>query len=328
MGPGYGSAPAPSHEAGSYATQQDALPGGAPGERPGNSPGRRRTRKGPLRLNRISTGVRSLRARLYYTALDAVYTAPTREQQPPDDFLREALDGESSNFDRVGAIACYLSARAPRCMALLQRALERVDELPLRVTGTRPMAYGTVTSCVLLGGSPPRVLKFLRGSLGRDLGSILRMSRTEREDYEALATWYRDIPRLLPPTIHVVLRSPMRGAPASAQIQELIVGDTSDLLNDHTDEQLIELLERHPELRRHFRSFVAATRAAWDREGRFLDMVGRNNLLLLPLPTGPELRLADFGIWDLEQKRRDRPDLYERAVATLERIERIDARAR
>jgi len=257
-----------------------------------------------------------------------VYTAPTRERQAPDEFLREAMDAGSSNFDRVGAIACYLSARAPRAMALLRRTLERVDELPLRVTRTRPLAYGTEASCVLLGGTPLRVLKFLRGSLGRDLDSILHLSRVQREDYEALRSWYRDIPRLLPTTIHVVLKSPMRGAPAAAQIQDLIVGDTRDLLNDHDDDQLIDLLECHAELRTHFRSFVEATRAAWDRNGRFLDIVGRNNLLLLPLPTGPELRLADFGIWDLEQKRRDRPDLYERALETLARIERIDARVR
>lgn len=267
---------------------------------------------------------RSLRARYYYCALDAVYMAPTRAPQPPRTFLRDALGGSSANFDRVGAFARYLSARAPRWMEGVQARLEKLDALPVGITNTRRLGYGTRSSCVILESSPPRVLKFLRCSLGQGIDSIVELCRYERDEYETLQRWYAGIPRLFPPTIHLILHAPMRGLPAAAQIQDLIVGGHKDLLSGHSDDELVALLERHEALRAHFHLFVVRTRRVWDTEGRFLDMVGRDNVLVLETPRGPELRVADFGIWDLARQERVRPDLLARAVEALDRLERID----
>lgn len=271
--------------------------------------------------------LRSLRARYYYSALDAVYMAPTRAERPPRELLRDALGGESAKFERVGAFAGYLTARAPRWMARLQRRLECPEALPIRGTRTRRLGYGTRSSCVILEGSPPRVLKFIRCSLGCDLESMVEFCRYEREEYETLKRWYAGIPRLFPHTIHLVLQAPMLGLPAAGEIQDLVVGEHRDLLDHHSDDELVAILGRHAELRANFHRFVVGTRRAWDEEGRFLDMVGLNNVLLLETSGGPELRVPDFGIWDLERQKRVRPDLYERAREAMQRLERIDERA-
>lgn len=268
------------------------------------------------------TRFRNWRARYWYGALDAFYTAPTREDRPAAEFLREALR-RASNFERVGSLTRWLEAHAPGWVRRLRSAVERLEGIPFRLEGAWPLGYGTRSTCIRLGGDPPRVLKFYRPSLGHDVAAIHRVARAERDSYETLGRWYAGIPHLLPHTIHLIIASPIRGAPAAAQIQELVDPDARDLLGDHSDEDLLALLRRHDAFRRHFRIFVEGTRRAWDEEGRFLDMVGRWNVLLIDGPEGPELRVADFGIWNLEYQRSIRPDLWERAAQAVARIERL-----
>jgi hypothetical protein len=257
--------------------------------------------------------------------LDAIYTASARANQPAGAFLRDALKPRASKFDRVGSFTRYLTARLPDGKAWVNRHLHRVDELPLRAPVLQPLGYGSRSSCVLLGGSPPRVLKFLRSSLGHDAESLSRMSRLERDYYETLLRWYGDIPRLIPHTTHLVLHAPLRGVPVAAQVQELIFGKYRDL-QGHTDAELAERLERHDGLRHSFLRFVAATRRAWDEEGLSVDLAGVNNVVLLETPSGPELRIADLGIWHLAEQSRRRPRVYARGLRVLERLERIAGR--
>ena len=121
---------------------------------------------------------RSLRARYFHTALDAVYMAPTRAHQPPREFLRDAMGGLSGRFERVGAFARYVTAHAPQWMARVQRGIERLDALPVQVGRARRLGYGTRSSCILLEGTPPRVMKFVRCSLGQDVESLMEICRS------------------------------------------------------------------------------------------------------------------------------------------------------
>ena len=211
-------------------------------------------------------------------------------------------------------------------MRRVRRHLHRVDRLSLRVEGVTPLAFGKGSSCFVLEGAPPLVLKVLRRSLGRDALTLTKLAKGLRDDYQTLERWYADVPGVFPPTTHLVLHSPLRGVGAAARIQPFVRGPTKDLLRDFTDEELVGLMSRTPGLRERIRSFAAATRRAWDEEDRFLDMIGDNNLMLVERSSGPDLCVVDLGIMALEEKRRRAPKIYAHAARIVERLERLAAR--
>jgi DNA-binding NarL/FixJ family response regulator len=206
---------------------------------------------------------------------------------------------------------------------------ETFDELPIPGSRGKTLAVGSVASCVVVDSAAPRlVIKSWRYSLGCPVEQLVSLARELQHEYETVKRWYHDIPNLLPRTVHVVMKAPMHGLPAVAAIQELVVEPATDLLRDHSDEALVDLLRRHDALRSHVGAFAKGTRRAWDEEGRFLDMIGRDNVMLVETDSGPQLRIADFGIWDVERQRRDAPHRYSLAEQTLDRLERLADRVR
>jgi len=258
---------------------------------------------------------------------DAVYTSGTLADKPARAFLREAMSRDRSTFHRVGSFTRFLAARLPGVIHV-HGAWEAFEELPVRGPWGKVIAVGSVASCVAIDSAPPRhVIKFWRRSLGDGIADLVLLAGELQEEYETVKRWYVDIPNLIPRTVHVILKAPMHGVPAVAAVQELVVEPATDLLRDHSDDGLIALLLRHDRLRTHFISFVASTRRAWDEEGRFLDMVGRDNVMLIDKEGEPQLRVADFGIWNLARQRRDGPARYARAEKVLLRLERITGQA-
>lgn len=262
----------------------------------------------------------------FYRALDAVQTAQHRPTRSATALLVEACRRSTSRYDRVGALAQWAEVAAPSLMRRVRRHLHCVERLSLRVEGVTPLAFGKGSSCFVLEGAPPLVLKVLRRSLGRDALTLTKLAKELRDDYQTLERWYADVPGIFPPTTHLVLHSPLRGVGAAARVQPLVRGPTKDLLRDFTDVELASLLSRAPGLRERIRSFAAATRRAWDEEDRFLDMIGDNNLMLVERASGPDLCVVDLGIMALEEKRRRAPQVYAHAARIVERLERLAAR--
>lgn len=249
--------------------------------------------------------------------------------RPAGELLRAAVSPRSSTFHRVGAIARYLAGRSPFGVRI-RGSWEIFDGLPIRGTWGRLLGIGSVASCVAVDSAPPRyVVKFWRRSLATGMPELIALARMLQDEYETVLRWYGDIiPDLLPRTVHVVLKAPMHGVPAAAAIQELVEGRVSDLLGDYSDPDLVLLLLRHDRLRADFIGFTERTRRAWDVERLFLDIVGPNNVMLVEVGCEPRMRVTDFGIWDLEQQRREAPRRYARAERALERLERVTDRVR
>lgn len=284
----------------------------------------------PSRLAEIVSDMRT-RGRHYHLFLDAVYTASSLPHKPTSAFLIDAFGRGSSMFHRVGALTRCLSAFIPRALvgARARGDWETFEELPVSGTKGKTLAVGSVASCVVIDGPAPRlVIKSWRYSLGCPTEQLVSLARELQHEYETVKRWYHDIPNLLPRTVHVVLRAPMHRVPVVAAIQELVVEPSTDLLRAHSDEALVDLMSTHDTLRSQLRAFAAGTRRAWDEEGRFLDMIGRDNVMLVQTDSGPQLRVADFGIWDLEQQRRYAPHRYLRAEQARDRLERIADRVR
>ena len=258
-------------------------------------------------------------------ALDAVYTARTRPYKSGVDLLREVTDPRTPRYDRLGAAVQWMDARLPRLVRRLAGAIQRAERLPFRVEQVEPFAFGRGSTCVIMHGRPPRVLKVFRGSLGQDAARVVGMARQLKADYETLRRWYADVPDLVVHTTHVVLHSPLRGTTAAARIQPLLPASARDLLGPSSHAELVDVVRRESRLRVDFCAFVRATRVAWERENRVLDLVGEKNVVVLDGASGPALRVVDLGIMDLDAKRREAPRVYDRAAATLERLERVAA---
>jgi hypothetical protein len=261
--------------------------------------------------------------RTAYRALDAVYTARSRKEESGYRLLRQIAHPSTSEYDRLGAAARWIDVCAPIVITRLHRAIHRVDRLPFEADGVEPLAFGKGSTCVLLRGRSNRVLKILRNSLGQDLPVLTRMVREMRADYETLRVRYARVPGLLPETTHLVLHSPLRGAAAAARIQPLIEPPMRDLLSDFSDAELADVMRRFPLFGAQVVEFARATGRLWEEEHRFLDLIGHGNVVVVSSPSGPDLRVIDLGIMDLEAKRRSAPQVFARGMQILERLKSL-----
>jgi hypothetical protein len=278
------------------------------------TPGSAATRVAPS-LGVLATGA--------FLALDAVYTARNRAERNAFRLLRQVAAPSTSKYDRVGAAARWLDVCAPSVMAGIHRAIHRVDRLPFLCEGVEPFAFGKGSTCVVLHGRPSRVLKILRRSLGKDPPALSALVGEMRADYETLCRWYAGVPGLLPETSYLVLHSPLCGAAAAACVQTLIEPPMRDLLSDYQDQELADLMARFPGFGARVREFARATRRMWHDERRFLDLIGSGNVVVVWSPSGPDLRVIDLGIMDLEGKRRSAPRVFAQATRILERLESL-----
>ena len=267
-----------------------------------------------------------LRTRFFYRTLDAIYTAPLRRPLPGTSFLAQALRLRSSNYDRVGALTRSLSALTPGAIARFRRSLMRFEELPLRQRALDDLAFGGGSTSFLLEGSPRRVLKIYRRSLGRSVAGLVDIARERRGTYDRLVALYGTIPDLIPATEILLLKAPLCGVPAVGAVQMYVEGEKSDLLRDHTEEEIVELARSTPGLGTAIVDFARITSETWDAEGCCADLVGHENLMLCRRGATAGLRLIDFGIFDLEEKRREAPRAYEKTVELRERLEKLAAR--
>lgn len=267
--------------------------------------------------------LRALRTRMLYRSLDAVVAARTRTGLDPG-YRRS----RTSNFERIGRWTRAAARRTPRVVEALQRYALDTAHSSFAGGALTPFAYGSGSTCFLTSGPRPFVVKVIRESLGRELPALLALGRHVMRDQRTLAGWYAEVPGLLAPTTVMVLHGPLRGAAALARVQALVTAPTTDLLGDHSDDELLALFARHAALARSFLAFADATARAARDEGQALDLVGRENLMLVHHEAGPALHIIDFGLMGLEEQRRARPALHAELMALLARIDALAARHR
>lgn len=268
----------------------------------------------------LARRLRQLRTRTYYRTLDAIVAASTRSGTNP-----RVPVSPTSNFERIGRWTRAAERTAPRVVRALVGRLERLDRLPFRPAGLYALAYGTGSTCYALETKPRCAVKVIRISLGHDVPMLLELGSKLQRDHALLATWYSDVPGLLAPTVILVLHGPLRGATAVARVQPFIEGRTSDLLADHTDEDLLERLAAHAGLRASFVAFARSTKRCFDGGTYILDMLGHENLMLVEDEAGPRLHVIDLGVTDLVEQRIERPAVYARIEAVVARLERLAA---
>lgn len=262
------------------------------------------------------------RARPWYKALDAVLTARLRPALRWRGRIAALLRWRTSRFDRTAHAAVTLDVLWPTLFDRVLGSVLRCERTPLRRRALEPFAFGTGSIVFRIDGDPQLVLKTYRISTGRRLTDVRIVARLVDTTYRTLLAWYGREHGLVPPTLVLVGPGPVRGVPSALALQRRVVGDARDLLG-HDDDELLELAVADAGFAASLERFLGGTLDAWLREGRCIDLLGQGNVLLVRERDGASIRIVDFGIFELDEKRRRAPVVHRRTLRRLERMQEL-----
>ena len=256
----------------------------------------------------------ALRSRFLYRALDAIVTAD------PEGLLHNApQEGlRTSNFRRIQRLVRATHGLLPRSVSWIRRRLHHQRSLPFHADVREMVGYGAGStvyriSSQRVGPSRDLVLKVFRQSIGQPLPVLLQQAGMLRERHRRVSEWYAGL-SVSVPVDYVVLHGPLLDQPAVAGIQRFVDGDKRDFFELVESGGWSELVQAHPPLRAQFRCFVERTLAAFDMEDACLDLVGKDNLMVVMGDGDPRLQVIDFGVIDLADRRTSAPWLAEAAT--------------
>ena len=284
---------------------------------------------GFARSTRVSLGAAANAAgsRYLFRALDAVLTAPVA-QRGQGSVGRIFVPLRQAHFKRVQTVANVLESRWPQLALLIRKRLVREETLAFSAY-RRPelIGFGAGSTVYRMPSSSTpaedAVLKVLRRSLGRESDVVFAEARDAQESYRRLATLY-DGADLVVPTHYLVLQSPLLGRPAAACLQPCLTGEMKDLF-DYAEEELLDLLREHAALAKQFRLFVQRTVESLRTTHTCVDLLGHSNVLILPTAEGPRMRIIDFGVMQLDELLRQRPQVARELRRRISRLVRLDA---
>lgn len=274
-------------------------------------------------MTRMLDRIDELASRYVYKACDAVMTADVAAQ-PSTTSPR----GHVSRYRRVHDLAAAAKRRAPALMAFASRRLQRFADLPVPPSRVELLSFGSGSTVFLLhhhepaGGASTTVLKVLRRSLGRRTPVLLQQMQEYQARYRQVCAWYDGL-ALIVPLYHLILNGPVLGLRCVAVLQPYVGGVTRDFFEHGSDEATLALVRRHPVLREQFCGFAERTLAVVRARGLLVDIVGRDNLLVVPGSDGPRLQLIDYGVLVLPQVQVHSPPLYAAACERIARLERL-----
>ena len=312
-----------------------------------------RTMTGPLDPDQGSLSGK-IRSQFFYKALDSVATAPLRADQRLTDRFWKLLNPRSSNYDRVAAAVNVFDGLAPGVAGRWSRRLLDYGQLPLATAplATAPPAtaagfrngaqgdrsrrgelhaYGSGATLFLLQGTGRAlILKVYRRTLGRSSAGLISLARYFRQKYTTVCSWYGSGPINILPSWYFILNAPLLATPAVGMLQPYIDVEMKDLFLDFSTSQLLGMLEEDPGLAAQLRFFCKQSLAVAEREGRCLDIVGRDNVTLLRTPVSEAtasgehvLTILDYGVFDLAEKRVAAPKAYDHVMWRLNRLENL-----
>lgn len=255
-------------------------------------------------------------SRFLLRALDAIVTTDSERS------IERGPSGRgTSNFHRIQTIVRTTHRVLPGPVDWVRKRLHLQRALPFREPAEKVVGFGAGSTVYALGGQadgvqPELVLKIFRNSLGRPLPTLLEQAAMLRERYHRIRDWYSGT-SIAVPVEYVILHSPLLGQPAVAGLQPFVGGETQDFFELVSAGGWSELIEGHPALRAQFRLFVERTLTVFETEDLCLDLVGKDNLLVVVRDGQPRLKVIDHGVIDLREQRREAPW---RAEAATERI--------
>jgi hypothetical protein len=249
-------------------------------------------------------------ARPLYKALDALLTAPLQPLRSTGEALRLALSRGQATYTRLAAAVQAVSGLWPGGTARLSHSLLRPAGLPLRPEDLALLGYGSgATVFSFTSGGRRWVLKVYRRSLGQRPAKVAAVATELRQKYQTLRAWYAG---LLPPSLMLILHSPLLGTRAAAMLQPFLAGRLQDPFSDLSEQNLRQLLDTDEHLRDQFRFFARRTMQAYFEQGYCFDMLGHQNLVMEEDDNGRHLWIIDNGIFDVAYLEQRSPPVAQR----------------
>ena len=259
---------------------------------------------------------------LWLRCLDAAATAPAHRRRPGARPLRDLLV-ERRSFDRMAAAVNVVDRLLPGTADRLARRLADPAPLALAATGIEVVDFGSGGTVFRLETpAGPHALKVFRRSLGRPLAEQRAVAAYYADRYRTVSAWYAGVRGLVVRSAFLLLPGPILGRPVAAVVQPFLEGPRRCFFEDLDAAATRGLLGSDPCVSEQFRGFAAATLECWRKGERCLDLLGRENLMLLQERGRPRLAVADCGLFELPFVRRQQPARY---AALGERIRRLEA---
>jgi hypothetical protein len=257
---------------------------------------------------------------LIWKAADAALTAQLGPELSVGEHLRQMFRLSTSRYQRIASVVHLADRIRPGTARRLGDSLLRTQRLPFRVQELPLIGCGTGATVFRLGADPGEyVLKVDRRSLGRGLEHLMLRARRAHRRYAEVRSWFAHDPNMIVPTSYLILHAPLLGLSAMAAVQPFIRGMRRDLLRTHSDDELFELFEEDPAFRSQIECLARRTLDTYEQEGRCLDLLGPENLLLITEPLSPRLALIDFGFFKVGN-----PDVGQAFAHDQERIAKME----
>ena len=259
-----------------------------------------------------------------YKTIDAVITAPLNEQTSARENAKMLIQSGVPDYKRIGAFINLINRVIPGIARKASRYLMRSKKLPFaegRLTllniGSGSTVFRYQNACGDL------VVKTSRRTLGKPLATLLKFSRQYRENYNKLTKWYNDKHSLVLPSHFIITRCSLLDTPCVASLQSCMDGKHEDLLRDFDDEQIVHMMRQDQRLRDQFMCFIRGTLHGIKSEGLCLDMLGKNNLMLLTRKNVMQLLIVDYGIFNLDTLARDMPEKFKLVDRDIQRLKML-----
>jgi hypothetical protein len=266
--------------------------------------------------------VEIIRSRLIYKSLDAILTAPLRPRRSRPDYLETIFNWKSSNYERVAAWAklvdSFFSGFAERASA----GLTNSSRFPFGEAKVQLMSFGSGSTVFLLKRPDSDwVLKVYRRSLGKKAQSLEAITGHFKGKYETVCSWYNGRCNLVPPAHFLILHGPILSSPAAAVLQPYIHGRKSDFFLDYSNQDLLLLMRKEPELAEQFCFFTEQTLCVYTKHDLCVDFLGRENLMLVEKDGRHQLLVVDNGIFHMSALQDNVPEVYGQVKTRLERLQ-------
>lgn len=217
---------------------------------------------------------------------------------------------KSSKYQKVSAALSIISIITPETIKKNYRKnfIYFQDKMPFDIKDYKleeKIGSGGMNNVYLL--KPQRnnlfsfVLKINRSfSEPKNINSLLQSAIKQKKEYQGIKTAYEKVQNLIPKEDYFLIHGPRLGKPAVALLQKYMGKNMKDIFTDYKKEDLLKLLADNSSLSQQLKDFVDATEANPNLLANELDLLGKDNLVIVGnkdeerlLFIDPHFRLAD-----------------------------------
>ena len=259
----------------------------------------------------------SILSKIFY----AILLSPLSYKQPMAVSSKSILDPIKSKYKRTISIINWLDRAIPGVSAKLSRLMYKNNLYPWKPVSNQLIAAGSGAAVFIINWkNEEKVLRIYRKSIGKPFGGLLEIARHYKQNYEGMRIRYGASPDLVLPMDFLIISGLPLGIPVAASLQPYIGGQKQDIFEDFSDEEILDLLNTHENLRKQFLLFARQTLDQWKEQETCFDFLGRENLMLIKENETYRLHIADVGLFELDAVAKKYPEKIDRIEARVKKL--------